>query len=56
METFFLDEGWYPFTVLVVFDQLIFNICNLDEPAIECSINQGSLRSPAIWITMDNCT
>jgi hypothetical protein len=46
----------YPLSSFVVGDHLLLDGLNLNEPTVEPTINQGSLRSPAEGIAMLNGT
>ena len=52
METSLLDESGHPASCLVKFDQAILNVSDLDEPAVEATIDKGSLTAPAEGIAM----
>jgi len=54
VEASLLNEGGHPLTLSVVFDQLVLDVSYLNKPGVEGSIDQGSLRSPAIGVTMDD--
>jgi hypothetical protein len=56
MESFFLNCSWDPVSLFVLFNQLRLDICDLNEPAIESSVNQRCLRTPAKRIAVLNCT
>jgi hypothetical protein len=43
VETFLLNEGGDPSAVLVVSDQLILDVCHLDEPGVEGTVDQGGV-------------
>ena len=55
METFLLNEGRNPGSLCVLFDQLLLNVGDFDEPAVEPSIDQGCLGTPAEGVAMLDC-
>ena len=52
MEALLLDETWNPASSLVELNQAFLNLSNLDEPAIETSVNERCVTAPAEGITM----
>jgi len=52
VEPLFLDESWNPLGGLVQFTESLLDICDLDEPTVEATVNERGLRSPAERITM----
>lgn len=52
MESFLLHEGGNPCSLGVLFDELLLNVGDLDEPTVEASIDQRCLGSPAEGVAM----
>jgi len=56
MEALFLDERGYPLGCGVVLDDILFNISDLDEPAVEATVHKRSLTAPAEGVAMVDST
>jgi len=54
MESFSLNGFRNPQSFFVFFNQFWFDICDFDEPAVECTIDQGGLGAPAERIAVPN--
>jgi hypothetical protein len=52
METFLLNEGGDPGRLCVFNEQIFLNVGDLNEPAIETSVDERGLRAPAEGVTM----
>ena len=56
MEALLLDKARNPSVCLVQLDEASLDVSHLDEPAVESSVDERSLTTPAEGITMSNCT
>ena len=52
MEALLLDETGDPACRLVQLDKALLNICHLDEPAVEATVDKRRLTAPAEGIAM----
>ena len=55
VESFLLHEGGNPGSLGVLFDEILLNVGDLDEPTVEASINQRCLGAPAEGVAMLDC-
>ena len=56
MESLFLDERRNPACCLVELNKSWLNVSDFDEPAVETSIDERGLTTPAERITMSDCS
>lgn len=56
IEPFLLNWFRYPVSFMIIFHQVLLEICYLNEPSWYCFVNQRSVTSPAVWIVMNLCT
>ena len=56
MESLLLHKLRDPFGCLVLLDELLLDLSNFNEPAIESTIDQWSLTSPAERVAMLHCS
>jgi len=54
VESLLLDALRNPSSGLVVSNEILLDVSDLNEPAVETTIDQRFLGSPAEWITMVN--